>query len=53
MLRTKRFGSNEKVIVGNKAYFEAKDKSFYRKSIAMLEKRWNECIALKGDFVNE
>ena len=35
------------------AYFEAKDKSFYKKGIEMFEKRWNECITLEGDYVNE
>ena len=29
----KRFGSNEKVISETEAYFEAKDKSFYKKGI--------------------
>ena len=29
----KRFGSNEKVISETEAYFEAKDKSFYKKCI--------------------
>ena len=34
-------------------YFEAKDKSFYKKNIKLLEKRWNQCITLEGDYVNE
>ena len=34
-------------------YFETKDKSFYKKVIELLEKRWNECITLKGEYVNE
>ena len=46
MLRGKRFGSNEKVIAETKAYFDAKDESFYKKGIEMSEKRWNGCITL-------
>ena len=40
MLHGKRFGSNGKVIAETEAYFEAKDKSFYKKGIEMLEKPW-------------
>ena len=40
MLQRKRFGSNE-VISETEAYFEAKDKSFHKKGIELLEKRWN------------
>ena len=32
MLQGKRFGSNEEVISETEEYFEAKDKSFYKKS---------------------
>ena len=53
MLQGKRFGSNEEVIAEIEAYLEAKDKLFYKKGIEMLEKRWNECITLEGDYVNE
>ena len=53
MLQGKRFYSNEKVITETNAYFEAKDKSFYKKGIKMLEKRWTDCVAFEGDYVNE
>ena len=53
MRQRKRFGSNEKVIAKTEVYFEPKDKSFYEKGIEMLEKRWNECITLEGDYVGE
>ena len=53
MLQVKRFGSNEEVISETEAYFEAKNKSFYKKDIGMLEKCWNECITLEGDYVDE
>ena len=53
MLQGKRFDSNEEVIAETEAYFKAKDKSFYKKGIQMLEKHWNECITLEGDYVDE
>ena len=53
MLQGKRFGSNEEVIDENETYLAAKDKLFFKKGIEMLEKRWNECITLKGDYVNK
>ena len=33
--------------------FEAKDKLFYKKSIELLEKCWNQCITLEGDYTDE
>ena len=53
MLQGKRFGSNEKVIAETEAYFEAKDKLFYKHGIEKLEKHWNDCIALEGDYIDE
>ena len=38
MLQGKKFGSNEEVISETEAYFEAKNKSFYKKGIELLEK---------------
>ena len=35
------------------AYFEAKDESFYKKGIEMLEKRWTGCVAFEEDYVDE
>ena len=52
MLQGKRFGSNE-VISETEAYFEAKDKLFNKKGTELLEKRWNQCITLEGDYVDE
>ena len=53
MLKGKIFGSNEEVISENQAYFKAKDKSFYKKDIELLEKRWNQHITLEGKYVDE
>ena len=53
MLQGKRFYSNEEVITETNAYFEAKDKSFYKKGIEMLEKRWTDCVPFEEDYVDE
>ena len=53
MLQGKRFYSNEEIIAETNAYFEAKDKSFYKKGIEMLEKHWTDCVAFEGDNVDE
>ena len=53
MLQGKKFHSNEEVITETNACFEAKDKSFYKKVIEMLEKRWTDCVAFGGDYVDE
>ena len=53
MLQGKRFGSNKEMISETEEYFEAKDKSFYNKSIELLEKCWNQRITLEGDYVDE
>ena len=34
-------------------YFVAKDNSFYKKGIELLEKCWNQCITPEGDYVDE
>ena len=53
MLQVKRFFSNEEDIFETNAYFEAKYKSFYKKGIEMLEKRWTDCVAFEGDYVDK
>ena len=42
-----------KVISETEAYFKAKDKSFDKKGIELLEKHWNQFITLEGDYVDE
>ena len=48
-----RFDSKEEVLSETKTYLETKDKTFYNKRIKLLEKRWNQCITLKGDYVGK
>ena len=55
MLQRKRFSSDDEVIAATEAYFEAKDKSFYKKGIESLEKRWNDYVRkviMEGDYVD-
>jgi len=53
MLQGKKFNSNEEVINETEAYYESIDKSYYKKAIEKLEKRWNECITLEGEYIEE
>ena len=53
MLQGTRFSPNEEVIAETEAYFKRKNESFYKKGIKKLEKRWNECIMLEGNYVDE
>ncbi|KAF7281529.1 hypothetical protein GWI33_004565 [Rhynchophorus ferrugineus] len=51
MLAGKKFSLNEEVIAETEAYFKAKDKSYYKNGIEKLEGRYNQCITLKGNYV--
>ncbi|KAF7276706.1 hypothetical protein GWI33_009901 [Rhynchophorus ferrugineus] len=51
MLAGKTFSSNEEVIAETDAYFEAKDKSYYKNGIEKLEGRYNQCIILEMNYV--
>ena len=53
ILQGKRFCSNDEVITETEASFESKDESFDKKDIEKLEKRWNGCITLEGNYVDE
>ena len=53
MLQRKWFGSIKEVISETEVCFEAKEKSFYKKGIKLLEKHWNQTITLEGDYVDE
>ncbi|KAF7285572.1 hypothetical protein GWI33_010481 [Rhynchophorus ferrugineus] len=53
MLSGKKFSSNEEVILGaeTEAYFEEKNKSYYKNGIEKLEGRYNQYITLEGNYV--
>ena len=56
MLQGKRVGSDDEVIAETEAYFEAKDKSFFKHGIEKLEERWNACIyacTLDGNYIQK
>ena len=53
MLQGQIFGSNEEVIAKTEAYFESKDELFHKEGVEKLEKRWNACITLERNYVDE
>ena len=53
MPQGKRFHSNGEVIAEFETYFGKKDESYYKKGIQNLEKRWNECVTLEGNYVDK
>ena len=52
-LAGRKFHSNDEVNTECETYFEDRDKSFYKKGIEILERRWTDCITLRGNYVNE
>ena len=53
IIQGKRFGSNEEVISETETYFEAKDKSFYKKGIKLLEKLLESVYQSRRNYVEE
>lgn len=53
ILAIKRYGPSERAITGTETYFEKLDKSFYKEGIEMLGGRFNDCITLEGDYIDE
>ncbi|XP_040566434.1 uncharacterized protein [Lepeophtheirus salmonis] len=49
LIRVKKLGSDEEVIVKTEAYCECVDNSFYPRGIKKLDKRMYDVIVLKGD----
>ena len=47
----KRFSLNEEIIAATIEYFEGFDKNYFLEGIKKLEYRYNKCIQLKGDYV--
>jgi histone-lysine N-methyltransferase SETMAR len=52
-LASQRFSSNQEAIAAVEGYFADLTKNHYRDGIMALEHRWNKCIILKGDYVEE
>jgi histone-lysine N-methyltransferase SETMAR len=47
------FSSNQEAIAAVEGYFADLTKNHYRDGIMALEHWWNNCISLKGDYVND
>jgi hypothetical protein len=45
------FSSNQEAIAAAERYFADLTKNRYRNEIMALKHRWNKCISLKGDYV--
>lgn len=52
-LRGQRYGSDSEVIEVTNQYLEGKDKTFYKGGIDKLEQRWQKCIDLGGDYIED
>lgn len=51
MLAGKKFRADDEVIAEVEAYFEAKDKSYFKIGIEKLYDRYNRCIAFEGNYI--
>ena len=51
MLAGKKFCADEEIIEETEAYFEAKDKSYYKNGIEKLYDRYNRCVAREGNYI--
>jgi len=49
-LAGKRFGSNEEAIEAINNYFEDLEEIHFQEGIRNLEKRWEKCVELRGDY---
>jgi len=52
-LAGQRFSSNQEAIAAVEGYFADLTKNHYRDRIMVLEYRWNNCISLKGNYVEK
>jgi histone-lysine N-methyltransferase SETMAR len=50
-LTGQRFSSNQEMTAAVELYVADLTKNHYRDGITALEHRWNKCISLKGDYV--
>jgi len=52
-LAGQRLSSNQEAIAAVEGYFSDHKENHYRDGIMALERRWNKCICLKGDYVEK
>lgn len=51
MVQGKKLDTNEEVVAATEAYFKHQDKWFYKHGNERLEKRWNDCKSLEGEYL--
>jgi len=52
-LSGQKFATNAEVITAVNDYFSTQDGSFFSNGIKALEKRWEKCVAIQGDYVEK
>ena len=52
-LRGRRFHSDPELKAAVEGWFEEQNSEFYEKGITALEKRWEKCIRIQGDYVEK
>lgn len=48
-----KFATNDEVIAAVEAYFAGLERSHFMEGITSLERRWNKCLELHGDYVEK
>ena len=52
-LKGRSFSSDDEVKSAVSAYFDSKDNDFFSNPIQNLEYRWEQCILLKGEYIEK
>jgi hypothetical protein len=52
-LKGRSFSSDDEVKSAVSAYFDSKDNDFFFNGIQNLEYRWQQCILLKGEYIEK
>ena len=52
-LRGKRFKEGDDLKLATEQWLESREENFYLKGIQELEKRWNKCINVDGDYIEK
>ena len=52
-LSGQNFQSNKEVILEVNAYFEDLEETHFLEAIQKLQKRWDKCVDLRGDYVEQ
>lgn len=52
-LRGKKFSTNDEVMCAVNEWFDTVEQNFFQDAIEMLERRWEKCVELRGDYVEK